>query len=250
MLFRSLPLHALADIRRDRGPNTISRENVQRKIVVSANAAGRDLHALVDDIRAAISTGIALPSGYRVEYGGQFASAAAATRTLLLLGAGVVVGIFLLLYVAFRSARDAALVMLNLPLALIGGVAGVFAAGGVVSVASLVGFITLFGIAARNGVMLIAHIRHLIEEEGVTDFRAAVRRGAMERLAPILMTALAAGLALVPLALAGGAAGSEIQTPMAIVILWGLLSSTALNMILVPALYLRFGALGAAGRRA
>ncbi len=245
-----LPLHALADIRRDRGPNTISRENVQRKIVVSANAAGRDLHALVDDIRAAISTGIALPSGYRVEYGGQFASAAAATRTLLLLGAGVVVGIFLLLYVAFRSARDAALVMLNLPLALIGGVAGVFAAGGVVSVASLVGFITLFGIAARNGVMLIAHIRHLIEEEGVTDFRAAVRRGAMERLAPILMTALAAGLALVPLALAGGAAGSEIQTPMAIVILWGLLSSTALNMILVPALYLRFGALGAAGRRA
>ncbi|MGB4334127.1 MAG: efflux RND transporter permease subunit, partial [Chromatiaceae bacterium] len=217
-----LPLHALAEVRRDRGPNTVSRENVQRKIVVSANAAGRDLHAVVDDIRVAVAAAVPLPGGYRVEYGGQFESAAQATRTLLILGVGVVIGIFLLLYVAFKSGRDAALVMLNLPLALIGGVAGVFAAGGVVSVASLVGFITLFGIAARNGVMLIAHIRHLIEEEGVVDFREAVRRGAMERLAPILMTALAAGLALVPLALAGGEPGSEIQTPMAIVILWGL----------------------------
>ena len=238
-----LPLHALAEVRRDRGPNTVSRENVQRKIVVSANAAGRDLHAVVDDIRVAVAAAVPLPGGYRVEYGGQFESAAQATRTLLILGVGVVIGIFLLLYVAFKSGRDAALVMLNLPLALIGGVAGVFAAGGVVSVASLVGFITLFGIAARNGVMLIAHIRHLIEEEGVVDFREAVRRGAMERLAPILMTALAAGLALVPLALAGGEPGSEIQTPMAIVILWGLVSSTALNMVVVPALYLRFGAL-------
>jgi CzcA family heavy metal efflux pump len=238
-----LPLHALADVRRDRGPNTVSRENVQRKIVVSANVAGRDLRSVVDDIRAAVAQRVELPGGYRVEFGGQFESAEQATRTLMILGAGVVVGIFLLLYVAFRSGRDAALVMLNLPLALIGGVVGVFAAGGVVSVASLVGFITLFGIATRNGVMLIAHIRHLVEEEGVADLREAVRRGAMERLSPILMTALAAGLALVPLALAGGEPGSEIQTPMAIVILWGLLSSTALNMVVVPALYLRFGAL-------
>jgi Cu/Ag efflux pump CusA len=239
-----LPLHALAEVRRDRGPNTVSRENVQRKIVVSANVAGRDLRSVVDDIRAAVADRVDLPRGYRVEYGGQFESAEQATRTLLILGAGVVVGIFLLLYVAFGSGRDAALVMLNLPLALIGGVAGVFAAGGVVSVASLVGFITLFGIATRNGVMLVAHIRHLVEQEGVTNFREAVRRGAMERLAPILMTALAAGLALVPLALAGGEPGSEIQTPMAVVILWGLLSSTALNMVVVPALYLRFGAVG------
>ncbi len=239
-----LPLHALAEVRRDRGPNTVSREHVQRKIVVSANVAGRDLRSVVDDIRAAVADSIDLPRGYRVEYGGQFESAEQATRTLLILGAGVVVGIFLMLYVAFRSGRDAALVMLNLPLALIGGVAGVFAAGGVVSIASLVGFITLFGIATRNGVMLIAHIRHLVEQEGVTDFREAVHRGALERLAPILMTALAAGLALVPLALAGGEPGSEIQTPMAIVILWGLLSSTVLNMVVVPALYLRFGALG------
>lgn len=238
-----LPLHALADVRRDRGPNTISRENVQRKIVVSANVAGQDLRSVVDDVRATVADAVALPDGYRVEYGGQFESAAQAARTLLLLGGGVVVGIFLLLYVAFRSTRDAALVMLNLPLALIGGVAGVFAAGGVVSIASLVGFITLFGIATRNGVMLIAHVHRLVEHEGVTEIREAVRRGAVERLAPIVMTALAAGLALVPLALAGGEPGSEIQTPMAIVILWGLLSSTALNMIVVPALYLRFGAL-------
>ena len=242
-----LPLHALADVRRDRGPNTVSREDVQRKIVISANVAGRDLGSVVEEIRAAVAAGVSLPGSYRVEYGGQFESAQEAGERLLILGAGVVAGIFLLLYVAFRSARDAALVMLNLPLALIGGVAGVFAAGGTLSVASLVGFIALFGIATRNGVMLIAHIRHLIEEEGVTDFAEAVRRGAMERLSPILMTALSAGLALVPLALAGGEPGSEIQTPMAIVILWGLLSSTALNMLVVPALYLRFGDLRRAG---
>ena len=237
-----LPLSALAEVRRDRGPNTVSRENVQRKIVVSANVSGRDLRSVVDAIRATIAADGPLPAGYRVEYGGQFESAEQATRTLLILGAAVVVGIFLLLYVAFRSARDALLVMLNLPLALIGGVVGVFVAGGVVSVASLVGFIALFGIATRNGVMLIAHIHQLVDQEGVGEVLEAVRRGAVERLAPILMTALAAGLALVPLALAGGEPGSEIQTPMAIVILFGLLSSTALNMVVVPALYLRFGA--------
>jgi Cu/Ag efflux pump CusA len=197
---------------------------------------------VVDDIRAAVAAEVPLPAGYRVEYGGQFESAEQASRTLLILGVGVVVGTFLLLYVAFRSGRDALLVMLNLPLALIGGVTGVFVAGGEVSVASLVGFIALFGIATRNGVMLIAHIHQLVEHEGVGDPREAVRRGALERLAPILMTALAAGLALIPLALAGGEPGSEIQTPMAIVILFGLLSSTALNMLVVPALYLRFGA--------
>jgi CzcA family heavy metal efflux pump len=240
-----LPLHALAGVRRDRGPNTISREDVQRKIVVSANvAAGTDLRSVVDAIRASVAEQVELPFGYRIEYGGQFESAERARLTLLALGAGVVAGIFLLLYVAFRSAGDAALVMLNLPLALIGGVAGVFAAGGVISVASLVGFIALFGIATRNGVMLVTHIRHLVAEDDRMDFRTAVRRAALERLAPILMTALSAGLALVPLALAGGEPGSELQTPMAIVMLWGLLSSTALNMLVVPSLYLRFGAPG------
>lgn len=236
-----LPLHALADIRKDRGPNTISRENVQRKIVVMANVADRDLQGVVDDIREAIEAELTLPSGYHVEFGGQFESAEQATRTLMVLGLLVTVGIFLLLFVAFRSGRDAFLVMINLPLALIGGVVGVYVAGGVLSVASIIGFITLFGIATRNGVMLVAHIRNLVTSEGVTDPVEAVKRGAMERLIPILMTALAAGLALIPLALSVGEPGSEIQAPMAIVILFGLLSSTALNMIVVPALYLRFG---------
>jgi Cu/Ag efflux pump CusA len=238
-----LQLSALADIRNDRAPYSISRENVQRKMVVMANVAGRDLASVVEDIRRKVAAEVKLPPGYHVEYGGQFESAEEAARTLLLLGIVVVVGIFLLLYVAFHSARDALLVMLNLPLAVIGGVAGVFASGGVLSVAAIIGFITLFGIATRNGVMMVAHIRHLVEGEGVRDAAQAVKRGAEERLVPILMTALAAGLALVPLALAAGQPGSEIQSPMAVVILCGLASSTLLNMIVVPALYLRFGAI-------
>ena len=161
---------------------------------------------------------------------------------LLLLGAGAIVGVVGLLYVAFRSLRDAVVVMVNLPLALIGGVAGVYVQGGTLSVASLVGFITLFGIATRNGIMLVSHIRHLVEVEGVTDPDEAVRRGASERLVPILMTALAAGLGLVPLVLSGGEPGSEIQSPMAVVILCGLVTSTTLNMFLVPALYRQYGA--------
>jgi Cu/Ag efflux pump CusA len=153
----------------------------------------------------------------------------------------VVVGIFLLLFVAFHSARDAFLVMLNLPLSIIGGVVGVYLAGGVVTIASIIGFITLFGIATRNGVMMIAHPPPGRARQ-VENVREAVVRGAEERLIPILMTALAAGLALVPLALSAGQPGSEIQAPMAVVILCGLISSTVLNMIVVPALYLRFGA--------
>ena len=238
-----LPLSALADIRNDRAPYSISRENVQRKMVVMANVAGRDLASVVADIRKAVAAGVTVPAGYHIEYGGQFESAEAASRTLLILGVAVTVGIFLLLFIAFRTARDALLVMLNLPLAMIGGVIGVFAAGGVLSVASIIGFITLFGIATRNGVMMISHIHHLVEHEGVRDAAEAVKRGAEERLVPILMTALAAGLALVPLALAAGQPGSEIQTPMAVVILCGLATSTLLNMIVVPALYLRFGAI-------
>lgn len=236
-----LHLHALAEIRYDLGPNTISRENVQRKIVIMANVAERDLSSVVNDISNRIDNNIALPPGYHVEYGGQFESAEAATRTLLVLGAVVIAGIFILLFIAFHSARDALLIMLNLPLALIGGIIGVYAMDGVLSVASIIGFITLFGIATRNGVMMVAHIQNLVANERVNDALAAVKRGAMERLIPILMTALAAGLALIPLALSTGEPGSEIQAPMAVVILFGLLSSTALNMIVVPALYLRFG---------
>ena len=238
-----LPLYALAEVRKDQGPNSVSRENVQRKIVVMCNVAGRDLGGVVADIQKAVGRTVSLPQGYHIEYGGQFESAAEASRTLFVLGGLVTVGIFGLLVLALGSSRDAVVVLVNLPLALIGGVVGVFLSGGVLSVASLIGFITLFGIATRNGLMLVSHIRHLREVEDVTDFTEAVRRGALERLAPILMTALAAGLALVPLALAAGEPGSEIQAPMAVVILFGLLSSTALNMLVVPALYLRFGAL-------
>jgi Cu/Ag efflux pump CusA len=236
-----VPLKSLADIRKEAGPNYISREQVERKIVVMCNVAGSDVTSVVNECRKVVDPLVGEVTGYRVEYGGQFESAAGAGRIIALLGIAVVIGIGFLLHLAFGSARDAALIMLNLPLALIGGVVGVFVSGGVLSVASLIGFITVFGIATRNGIMLVSHIKHLEEHEGVTDFREAVYRGAMERLAPILMTALAAGLALIPLALGGHKPGSEIQTPMAIVILFGLLTSMLLNMIVVPALYLRFG---------
>jgi Cu/Ag efflux pump CusA len=241
-----VPLHALATVTRERGPNTISREDVQRKIVVMCNVAGRDLRGTVDEIRGQVAATVALPSGYHVEYGGQFESAASASQALLILGVVAVLGIFLLLFVAFRSNREALLVMVNLPLALIGGVIGVFVSGGIISVASIIGFITVFGIATRNGIMMITHFHHLHEHEGVRDIDEVVKRGAAERVAPILMTALAAGLALVPLALSGGQPGAEIETPMAVVILFGLLSSTALNMLVVPPLYRRFGELSRA----
>lgn len=182
-----------------------------------------------------------LPRGYYVQFGGQFESAEETRRLLSILGIVIVVAIGFLLHIVFRSARDAMLIMVNLPLALIGGVGGVYLSGGSLSVASMIGFITVFGIAARNGIMMVSHIRHLQRCEGIRDFTVAVRRGAMERLAPILMTALAAGLALIPLAFSGDKPGNEILTPMAIVILCGLLSSTFLNMLVVPALFLRFG---------
>ena len=236
-----IPLAAVADIREDRGPNFISRENVQRKIVVQCNVAGRDLRGLVNDIERRVQAQVPLPSGYHIEYGGQFESEARASQRLLWLCLAVIAGIFVILTTAFRSSRDALIVMLNLPLALIGGVIGVFVAGGVLSVASIIGFITLFGIATRNGIMLVSHVKHLVRDEGVEDLREAVRRGATERLAPIFMTAMAAGLALVPVALGLGKPGSEIQAPMAIVILFRLFSSTVLNMVVVPAVYARFG---------
>ena len=235
---RLIPLSAVADVVRDQGPNAISRESVERVQLVLANVSGRDLGAVVDDIEKALAP-MRLPQGARIELGGQFESAASATRTLLALGSIVLVGMFLLLRQAFGSSRDAGVVMLNLPLALVGGVVGLWLIGGVLSVATIIGFITLFGIATRNGVMLISHIKHLRDVEGVADLEAAVRQASEERLVPILMTAIAAGLALVPLALAMGRPGSEIQAPMAVVILCGLASSTALNMLVLPAIYLR-----------
>jgi CzcA family heavy metal efflux pump len=235
-----VPLKMLATIREDVGPNTISRENVQRKVVVSANVGERDLRSVIDDIRAGIESNVKLPAGAYIVYGGQFESEQAASRTLGLLGGVVILGMFGLLYFAFRSLRNALLIMLNLPLALIGGVVAIYFGSGIVSVASLVGFVTLFGIATRNGIMMISHYDHLQTVEGAS-FDEAVHRGSMERLSPVLMTALCAGLGLVPLVLAGGEPGNELQAPMAVVILGGLVSSTALNMIVIPALYARFG---------
>jgi CzcA family heavy metal efflux pump len=231
-----VPLRMLADIREDVGPNTISRENVQRRITVSANVSERDLRSVIDDIQRGIQRDVKLPTGYYVAYGGQFESEQAASRTISLLGGLMIAAIFLLLFLAFRSTRNALLIMVNLPLALIGGVIAVFLSGGIVSIASLVGFITLFGIATRNGIMMISHYEHLRTAEGAS-FDEAVVRGSLERLSPVLMTALCAGLALIPLVLAGSEPGNELQAPMGIVILGGLLSSTALNMLVVPALY-------------
>jgi len=235
-----IPLSTLAVVAKETGPNTISREQVERKIVVSCNVAGRDVTSVVRDIQKLTDPILAVP-GYRVEYGGQFESAAEVGRRLLLVSLGVTLAIMLLLYLVFGSARDVAIISLNLPFALIDGVLGVWLSGGVLNVASMIGFITVFGISTRNGIMLLTHIHHLQREEGVSDFAEAVRRGAMERLAPILMTALAAAFALIPLALGGGKPGSEIQAPMATVILCGLLTSLPLDLLILPALYRRFG---------
>ena len=239
-----VPFEALAQVEQRRAANTISREDVQRKLVVMANVGERDLVSVVNDIRASLDANLTLPTGYHITYGGQFESARAANLRLMWLGTVVIVGIFLLLMTAFGSSRDASLVMINLPLALIGGVVGVWVTGGIISIAVVIGFITLFGIATRNGVILIDHISRLVSERGMA-LEAAIYRGAEERLVPILMTALATALALVPLALAAGEPGSEIQSPMAVVILLGLVSSTALNMLVVPVAYQRFGALRA-----
>lgn len=238
-----VPLEALTNVSRDGTPNQISRENGQRKIVVMANvASGTDLGGAVDQIAGRLGE-MTLPSGYHIEYGGQFEAAEEAANALFWLSILVILGIFLLLFVALGSGRDASLVMLNLPLALIGGVVGVWVGGGVISIASIIGFITLFGVATRNGIMMVTHIKHLQREEGVVNPRDAVIQGASERLSPILMTALASGLGLLPLALALGEPGSEIHAPMALVILFGLFSSTLLNMVVVPAMVLRFGSI-------
>ena len=238
-----VPLNALVKISEARMPYMISREGMERKTVLTSNVSNSDLVGIVEEIQTAIEKDIILPKGYRIEYGGQFISAHESSNILMILGTLVIFGVFLLLYLAFGSMKDATLILVNLPFALIGGVIGLYVSGGVVSIATLIGFITLFGIATRNGVMMISHIHNLIRIEGIKDFEKAVKQGAKERLIPILMTALAAGLAMVPLALGVGEAGSEIQAPMAMVILFGLFSSTLLNMIILPALYLRFGSL-------
>jgi CzcA family heavy metal efflux pump len=237
-----VPLSSIATLVRDARPHQISRENGQRKMVMTCNvAAGYALGDVANAVRATLEERVEFPPGYRMELGGQFEAAEATSRRLFWLGLAVLAGMTMLLYMALHSVRDTGLVLLNLPLALIGGVAGVWWMGNVLSVASMIGFMTLFGIATRNGIMLVSHVRHLIEHEGVRDAAEAVRRGASERLAPILMTAMASGLGLVPLVLAAGRPGSEIQAPMAAVVLAGLTTSTILNMLVVPAALLRLG---------
>lgn len=235
-----IPLSTVARVVSAKGPNTIIRENAQRKIVVQANVAGRDLRSVFDDVRSSIEQKVKLPEGYYVEYGGQFESEAEATRTIGLLSLVSLIFIVLILYIEFRCFRDAFLVMVNLPLAFIGGIIAVYFTSRVISVASLVGFITLFGIATRNGILLISHYKHLMEQEN-KSLQEAVLQGSMERLRPVVMTALAAGLALVPFAFSSDKPGNEILSPLAIVILGGLLSSTVLNMVVLPSLYLKFG---------
>ena len=225
----------MAEIVSVSGPNSISRENVQRKIVVSANVSGRDLKGVVDDIKTKINSDITLPEGYRIEYGGQFESAEAASRILLITSILAIFVIFLLLYGEFRNLTLSAIVLVNLPFALIGGVMAVFFTSGVVSIPSIIGFITLFGIATRNGILLISRYQHM-QQDSYT-LHETVLSGSVDRLNPILMTALTSALALIPLVIGGAKAGNEIQSPMAVVVLGGLITSTLLNIYIVPIVY-------------
>ncbi|MDR0602842.1 MAG: CusA/CzcA family heavy metal efflux RND transporter [Bacteroidales bacterium] len=232
---RKIPLEEIADIVSTGGPNAISHENVQRKIVVSANVSGRDLKSVVDDIKKNINEDITLPEGYRIEYGGQFESAENASRTLLIASLLAICIIFLLLYMEFKNITLSAIVLLNLPLALIGGVLAIFFTSDIVSIPSIIGFITLFGIATRNGILLISKYKHMQQEN--VSLQETVLNGSLDRLNPILMTALTAALALIPLVFQGGKPGNEIQSPMAVVVLGGLLTSTLLNIYIIPVLY-------------
>ena len=234
---QKIPLNYVAEIRSAMGPNTISRENVKRKIVISANVADRDLRSVVNDIQAQVDAQIKLPEGYHIEYGGQFESEQAASRTLALTSFMSIVVIFLLLYHEFRSVKESAIILINLPLALIGGVFALLITTGEVSIPAIIGFISLFGIATRNGMLLISHYNHLQQEEGYGVYDSVIR-GSLDRLNPILMTALSSALALIPLTLSGDLPGNEIQSPMAKVILGGLLTSTFLNGFIIPIVYL------------
>lgn len=231
-----IPLAEVADVVSAKGPNTINRENVKRKIVVSANTSGRDLRSVVNDIQDRIEREIKLPEGYHIEYGGQFENEQAASRTLMITSLMSIVVIFLLLYMQFKNSFESGVIMLNLPLALIGGVFALVFTTGEVSIPAIIGFISLFGIATRNGMLLISRYNALRNEEGLT-VRESVLHGSLDRLNPILMTALSSALALVPLALRGGLPGNEIQSPMAKVILGGLLTSTFLNAFVLPVVY-------------
>lgn len=233
---RKIPLGNIAEITSSTGPNTINRENVVRKIVISTNVAGRDLRGVVNDIQKKIDAEIQLPEGYHIEYGGQFESEQAASRILLITSIFSILVIFLLLFNQFRSVTQSAVILLNLPLALIGGVFTIFFTGGIISIPAIIGFISLFGIATRNGMLLISRYNDL-HNEGLSAIDSVIH-GSLDRLNPILMTAISSGLALIPLALGGALPGNEIQSPMAKVILGGLMTSTLLNGFIIPIMYL------------
>lgn len=232
---QKIPLSYIAEVQSSMGPNTINKENVQRNIVVSANVAGRDLRGVVDDIQAKVKSSITLPDGYHVEYGGQFESERQASRTLMIASVFAILIIFLLLYGQFKNVMQSAVVLLNLPLALIGGVYAIFFTSGEISIPAIIGFISLFGIATRNGILLMSRYNDLHAHGYSID--KSIEEGSLSRLNPILMTALCSGLALVPLAVQGDLPGNEIQSPMAIVIIGGLFTSTLLNMYIIPIIY-------------
>ena len=232
---KKIPLHYVADVISTSGPNTINRENVERKTVVSANVVGRDQKSVVEDIQQIINEKIKFPEGYHIEYGGQFEAEAEASKILVATSLLSLLVIFLLLFQEFKNVKISGIILLNLPLALIGGVFSIYFTSGILSIPAIIGFITLFGVATRNGILLVSHYKTL-QEDGL-DLYDTVIQGSKDRLSPILMTALTAGLALIPLAIAGDLPGNEIQSPMAKVILGGLLTSTLLNIFIVPVVY-------------
>jgi Cu/Ag efflux pump CusA len=236
-----IPLHQIASVQMENSINQINHENTQRRIVVSANVQGRDLGSTVKDMQQTVGTKMQLPQGYYMEWGGQFESQQSASKLIMILSLFSFAGIFLVLYSHFRSWEIATQIMLNIPLALIGSVIAVVLTGGVFSIATLVGFITLTGISTRNGIMMISHYIHLVEHEGENFDDKMIIRGSQERLVPVLMTALVAALALIPLTLDPSAPGKEILYPVAIVILGGLISSTLLDILVTPVVFKRFG---------
>jgi Cu/Ag efflux pump CusA len=236
-----VPLQLFADIEEAKGPNLINREGVNRRMVVQANTQGRDVVSVVEDIQRILDEKLELPSGYYISYGGQFESQASAQRNILILSIFSLLGMFLALYTHFRSVSLTLQVMLAIPLSFIGAVIGIYLTGGVFSIATMVGFITLTGIASRNGIMIISHYLHLMKHEGERFDLQMLKRGTQERLVPVLMTALTALLALTPLVIAAGETGKEILSPVAIVIFSGLFSSTLLNLIVTPLVFWKFG---------
>jgi Cu/Ag efflux pump CusA len=232
-----VPLGDVAEVTIEPAPNVIQREGASRRIDVLCNVSGRDLRSVARDIESAVTSQVHFQRGYHPEFLGEFAEASASRQRLLLLSSFSLLGIILLLYADFQELRPAGLIFFTLPFALIGGIAGAFLGGGVISLGSLIGFVTVLGVAARNGIMLVDHYRHLQREEEVPFGRDLIVRGAVERLVPILMTALVTGIALVPLVVSGNLPGHEIEYPMAWVILGGLTTSTLLNLLVVPTFY-------------